>query len=79
MANELKWNQGIPEFDGLYLVAVRYPNGLGELDLYLWNGIWVSLYDEEPIPEKSKVVGYVTASGIMEAFRGNWPSWDTDE
>jgi len=79
MAKELKWNQGVPEFEGLYLVAVRYPNGLGELDLYMWRGEWLSLYDEESIPETYTVVGYVSTSGMIEVFKGNWPSWDADD
>ena len=76
MSDSLEWQKGRPNFTGLYLVAVRYPNGLGELDLYNWSGEWKSLYDEEPIPSNYEVVGYVSMQGMMKTFRGNWPEWD---
>ena len=79
MSISLEWQKGQPVFDGLYLVAVRYSNGLGELDLFNWHGKWVSLYDEETIPADYKVIGFVSVQGMMSQFKGNWPEWDDDE
>ncbi|WHI45969.1 hypothetical protein [Microbulbifer sp. VAAF005] len=79
MNNSLEWQKGLPKFEGLYLVAVRYPNGLGEIDLYNWRGEWTSLYHEERIPNNYQVVGYVSMQGMVKKFRGDWPEWDGDE
>ena len=76
MSSQLEWQRGEPKFDGLYLVAVRCPNGLGELDLYNWRGEWVSLYAEEPIPSNYNIIGYASVQAMISLFKGNWPSWD---
>ena len=38
MNDKPKWKKEEPKFDGLYLTAVRYPNGLGEIDRLYWRG-----------------------------------------
>lgn len=75
----LEWQKGKPRFEGLYLVAVRYPNGLGELDFYHWKGEWQTLYDEELVPSNYRVMGYTSTQGMMSFFRGQWPEWDEEK
>lgn len=79
MSNDIKWKKGEPEFEGLYLVAVRYLNGLGALDLLSWRGAWYTLYDEESIPDNYRIIGYLSSSDIVSSFKGNWPDWDSEE
>jgi|GEM_PF-4679864 len=79
MKGELNWKKGEPAFEGLHLVAVRYPSGLGELDLYNWNDGWFAFPDDQPIPASYRVVGHATLTDMMAHFGGNWPSWDDED
>ncbi len=76
MNTENHWSQGDPKYEGMYLVAVRYPSGLGEYDFLMWKGQWLSIYDEERIPNTSKVVGFLSLSQVVESFTSSWPEWD---
>lgn len=79
MKNQEKWQQGVPKFEGLYMVAVRHPKGIGVLDLYMWRGNWYSLYDEERIPDDYNVIGFMTTTDMINSFKNSWPKWDSDE
>ncbi len=79
MNNFVDWKSGDPELEGLYLVAIRYPNGLGELDILFWRGSWYTLYDKESIPENYKIVGHITTTGVVRSFKGSWPEWDSEK
>lgn len=73
-----KWKDGSPPFEGLYLTALRYPNGLGELDLLHWRGGWYTLYDEEPIPDQYRIIAWMSSADIVACFKGAWPAWDLE-
>lgn len=77
MNNFVDWKRADPKYEGMYLVAVHYPNGLGELELLIWRGTWLTLYDEEPIPGTYKIIGFITTTEIVHFFHGNWPEWDS--
>jgi len=79
MSDKPQWKKGEPEFEGLYLTAVRYPNGLGELDLLHWRGAWYTLYDLELIPDNYRIIGYLSTTDIVRSFKGNWPDWDNED
>ena len=67
----VKWNESFElPYEGLYFIAVRYPNGFGAYDFSVWNGqTWELGYDAE-------VVGWVTLNEILSAIKAGWPAGD---
>lgn len=58
--------------EGLYFLAVRYPNGFGAYDIANWNGQdWELGYTAE-------VVGWVTLNNFLSSINAGWPKKDDD-
>lgn len=80
MNKNIDWKQGEPFFEGLYLTAVRFPNGLGQLDLMFWeNRRWLTYDSKDPIHDYCRIVGFASTSDIIQFCRGNWPQWDDED
>ncbi|ABC29758.1 hypothetical protein HCH_02989 [Hahella chejuensis KCTC 2396] len=68
----VKWQEDteIPG-EGLYLVAVRYPYGMGTYDIVYWNG------EEWELGYTAEVVGWVTVDNLIGVMKAGWPAGDT--
>lgn len=59
--------------EGLYFVAVRYPNGFGAYDVANWNG------QEWELGYTAEVVGWVTLNSFLGKVNAGWPNTDDEE
>ncbi|WP_020405058.1 hypothetical protein [Hahella ganghwensis] len=74
--SKVNWEKGTPKWEGVFLAATIFPNGLGENQLLYWKDDgWYDLYCEEKLPSDYRVVGFLPASEIVARFRGEWPEW----
>lgn len=70
----IQWEESteIPR-EGLYLVAIRYPQGLGTYDIVYWNG------NEWELGYMAEIVGWATTDHLISIMKAGWPEWDKSE
>lgn len=67
----VKWSESYElPYEGLYFIAVRYPNGFGSYDFAAWNG------EEWELGYTAEVVGWVTLNDVLSLIKADWPQGD---